>query len=121
MIGCSNELEGEPETGARITLVSECVVTRLCPNATAGAAAPSYCADFRVAIRPTISEASRPIATDEEAAAAAAAAAEQGLDGLVLRVPEVYRHNKELYEAEHPQVRASGPGPPRLSMHARLL
>ena len=50
----------------------------------------------------------RPVATEEECAAAAAAWAEDGLDGLVARVPAVYRRNKELYAEGHDAVRLSG-------------
>eukprot|EP00892_Ulva_mutabilis_P012789 jgi/Ulvmu1/9883/UM057_0039.1 len=120
VIGCSNEWEGRLETGERITAVAECVRTRLCPNTTDPAAQlraarsvvpqpstdqrPAYCADYTDKIRSTIKEGVRPVATEEEAAAAAAAAKAAGLDRLLVRRADVYRHNKKLYDAGHKQT-----------------
>lgn len=120
VIGCSNELEHAAATGQRITLVAACVTTRLCPNATEEVPSPpqpSYCPDYKAKIRDTIQNATRPEATYEEAAAAADVWAREGIDALVARVPEVYRHNKQLYDDGHETVRrrrCAGVPPKRL-------
>lgn len=112
VINCTKEVESIAATGPRIVAVSECVITRLCPNTTTPDGdmppdAPPYCADFRENIRSTITGQIRPAATDEEAMQAAEEWEKSGVDSLVLRVPEVYRHNRMLYEQKHPQVRRS--------------
>eukprot|EP00892_Ulva_mutabilis_P005427 jgi/Ulvmu1/3256/UM151_0004.1 len=119
VIQCCKDLPKLRRHGKRVTtVVLDCVRTRLCPTTSDPAALaqqaygagplsttpqrPAYCEDYTAGIRSTIKAGVRRIATEEEAAAAAAAAKEAGLDGLLVRRADVYRHNRQLYDDGHP-------------------